>query len=231
MAITYANLITKIRNYTEVDSNVLTDAIVDEFILDTEAKIYRDVDADYNRKFVLSNFVAGKRYINLPIDLQVLRSVQHIASNGTRTFLEKRDNSFMGEFNPTDATGTPKYYSMWNESDGTQYISLAPVPSAGDQVQLNYIRYPEHLFSSNDTASVPEKKTSTYLSDKASDLLFYGCMVQAYGFLKGPMDMYNLYEKKYNQEIQAFTLEQTGRRRRGEYVDGVPRIKVPAPSP
>ena len=208
MAITYANLITKIRNYTEVDSNVLTDAIVDEFILDTEAKIYRDVDADYNRKFVLSNFVAGKRYINLPIDLQVLRSVQHIASSGTRTFLEKRDTSFMGEYNPTDATGTPKYYAMWNESDGTQYISLAPVPSAGDQ-----------------------KKTTTYLSTKAPDLLFYGCMVQAYGFLKGPMDMYNLYQNKYNQEIQAFTLEQTGRRRRGEYVDGVPRVKVPSPSP
>ena len=78
---------------------------------------------------------------------------------------------------------------------------------------------------------MPEKATSTYLSTKAPDLLFYGCMVQAYGFLKGPMDMYNLYQNKYNQEIQAFTLEQTGRRRRGEYVDGVPRVKVPAPSP
>ena len=60
MAITYANLITKIRNYTEVDSTVLTDAIIDDFILDTESRIYRDVDADYNRKFVLSNFVASK---------------------------------------------------------------------------------------------------------------------------------------------------------------------------
>ena len=231
MAITYANLLTKVRDYTEVDSNVLSDAIIDEFILDTEARIYRDVDADYSRKQVTSTFVAGNRYINLPLDLQILRSVQHIASDNTRTFLEKRDVEFISEYNPTDAQGTPKYYAMWNESDGTQYISLAPVPSAADSVQLNYIRYPEHLFSSNDTASIPQKSTSTYLSKKAPDLLFYGCMVQAYGFLKGPMDMYNLYQNKYNQEIQAFTLEQTGRRRRGEYVDGVPRVRVPSPSP
>ena len=46
MAITYANLITKIRNYTEVDSTVLTDAICDEFILDTETKISKAVDCN-----------------------------------------------------------------------------------------------------------------------------------------------------------------------------------------
>jgi len=43
--------------------------------------------------------------------------------------------------------------------------------------------------------------------------------------------MYNLYEGKYNSEIQAYALEQMGRRRRGEYTDGVPRIPVPSPSP
>ena len=65
MAITYSGLITKIRNYTEVDSNVLTDAIVDDFILDAEAKIYRAVDGDYNRKFVTATFQASNRYLLL----------------------------------------------------------------------------------------------------------------------------------------------------------------------
>ena len=32
MAITYANFLTQIRDYTEVDSNVLTDSIIDNFI-------------------------------------------------------------------------------------------------------------------------------------------------------------------------------------------------------
>ena len=29
--------------------------------------------------------------------------------------------------------------------------------------------------------------------------------------------MYNLYEKKYNEEVQNFALQQMGRRRRAEY--------------
>ena len=32
MAITYAAFLTQIRNYTEVDSNVLTDTLIDQFI-------------------------------------------------------------------------------------------------------------------------------------------------------------------------------------------------------
>ena len=33
MALTYAQLVTKIRNYTEVDDTVFTDAIINGFIL------------------------------------------------------------------------------------------------------------------------------------------------------------------------------------------------------
>jgi hypothetical protein len=43
--------------------------------------------------------------------------------------------------------------------------------------------------------------------------------------------MYNLYLKKYNEEIQAFSIQQMGRRRRAEFDDGVPRLEVPSPSP
>ena len=32
MAITHANFLTQVRNYTEVDSNVLSDSIIQEFI-------------------------------------------------------------------------------------------------------------------------------------------------------------------------------------------------------
>ena len=43
--------------------------------------------------------------------------------------------------------------------------------------------------------------------------------------------MYNLYKTKYNEETEAFALQQMGRRRRAEYDDGVPRVKIPSPSP
>ena len=231
MSITYSALITKIRDYTEVDSTVLTDAIVDQFILDAEAKIYRAVDGDYDRKYATTTFQASDRYLLMPDDMVIIRSVQHIASNGTRTYLEKRDNSFISEYNSTDATGTPKYYATWQESNGQQYIVLAPIPSASDSVQLDYIKYPEHLYSSNNAAVIPNQKTSTYLSVKAPDLLFLGTIIEALAFLKSPDTLYNTYQNRYNQEIQAFGIEQMGRRRRGEYDDGVPRIKIESPSP
>ena len=40
MAITHANFLTQVRNYTEVDSNVLTDAIIQEFIESVELDIW-----------------------------------------------------------------------------------------------------------------------------------------------------------------------------------------------
>jgi hypothetical protein len=45
------------------------------------------------------------------------------------------------------------------------------------------------------------------------------------------MDMYKLYEDKYNSALQGFALEQSGRRRRDEFQDGVLRIKINSQSP
>ena len=49
--------------------------------------------------------------------------------------------------------------------------------------------------------------------------------------LKGPMDMLQLYEQKYQTEVQKFGAEQIGRRRRDDYTDGEPRIPVQSPAP
>ena len=46
MAITHANFLTQVRNYTEVDSNVLTDAIIQEFIRNVELDVAGKVDYD-----------------------------------------------------------------------------------------------------------------------------------------------------------------------------------------
>jgi len=45
------------------------------------------------------------------------------------------------------------------------------------------------------------------------------------------MDMLQLYEKKYQTEVQKFGAEQLGRRRRDDYTDGEPRISVQSPAP
>ena len=213
---TYAELLQKIRDYTEVDSNVLTDNILDGIIENVEFKILRDVDSDNNRRYATANLITSDRFINRPAGLLVVRSAQIVDSNGSsepenREFLQFRDTSFMSEFNPTGATGVPKYYSMWDE----EKIVVAPTPDATYEIQLNYILKDPGLSATN---------TTTYLSLNFPDGLLYACLAEAYGFLKGPVDMLQLYDKKYGEAAQRFSIEQMGRRRRDEYQAGVPRI-------
>ena len=216
MAITYTNFLTQVRNYTEVSNTVLSDTLLDQFIRNTELAIAGAVDYDDLRKFSNSNFTADNRAVSLPGDLKYLRAVK-ITDSTTEIFLEKRDQTFIAEFNPTGSTGQPKYYAMYNDKN----IIVAPTPSSALPIQIQYVKNPPHFDST----------TSTMLSDQYENLLLYGVLVECFSYLKGPQDMYNLYKTRYDTELQAFALEQMGSRRRGQYTDGVPRTKVPAPSP
>jgi hypothetical protein len=217
MAITHSAFLTQVRNYTEVNSNVLSDSLINEFIRNIELDIAGKVDYDDLRKYATSNFTAGNRAVSMPSDVLILRSVQRIDSSGNREFLEKRDTSFISEFNGTGTQGTPKYYANYDDFN----IIVAPTPAAADTIQINYIKDPPNFTSTN----------NTFISTYQESMLLHGVLTEAFRFLKGPMDMYNLYEKKYNEEIQNFALQQMGRRRRAEYDDGVPRIKIPSPTP
>ena len=229
---TFAELLQKVRDYTEVDSNVLTDSILDSMIRDAELRIFREVDADYAREYATANLNINSPYLQLPNATSssgltstrravIVRSFlvyDSTQSPTTKEYLNKSDTSFKFGYNSTGTTGVPKYYANWKETT----LIMAPTPDAQYQVQLSYIYTPDHLSATN---------TTTYLSDNVPDLLFYATMMQAYEFLKGPMDMYKVYSDKYNVAIQSFALEQMGRRRRDEYMDGVPRVKIPSPSP
>jgi hypothetical protein len=213
---TYAELLQKIRDYTEVDSNVLTDSILNGIIENVEFKILRDVDSDNNRRYATANLITSDRFINRPAGLLIVRSAQIVDSNGSskpdnREFLEYRDVSFMSEYNPTGATGVPKYYSLWDQDK----IVVAPTPDATYEIQLNYILKDPGLSATN---------TTTYLSTNFPNGLLYACLAEAYGFLKGPVDMLQLYDNKYIEAVKGFSIEQMGRRRRDEYQAGVPRI-------
>jgi hypothetical protein len=156
----------------------------------------------------------------MPANFLVIRSLQVFSTTdqtGTRTNLEKKDTSFISEYNGAGSTGQPKYYANWDENN----VVVAPTPDQAYAVQLNYIVDPPHFDSS----------TTTFISIYQESMLLHGVLVEAFSYLKGPMDMYNTYKTRYDSEIEAFALQQMGRRRRAEYDDGVPRIKVPSPSP
>ena len=230
-----SGLKTQIRSYTETDSNVLSDSVLENIILNAQYRIFRDVPIDADRKQQLGNLVAGQESINAPAGCLFVRGIQVYDTAGSETtganrWVEKKDYTYLQEYQ--DVTGTsaaqghPKYYAMFGggtgESDTTSgRIAFAPVPNTTYRFRVHFNKMPDLLEGDN----------VNYLSMNFSNGLLYCCLSEAYGFLKGPIDMLTLYENKYKQEAQKFALEQTGRRRRDDYTDGTVRMKIESPSP
>ena len=223
MAYTLTNLQDDIRNYTEVDSGVLSTGVLNTIIKNAENRIYRESDSDDNRFYATSNLVIGSRYVTIPSDLRIIRYVQLKDSNNKQTFLEKIDTTFMAEFydTPGTASGLPKYYANWDAN----FWVVAPTPNAAYEITLAYIKQPTSLTDSSVSS------TGTYVSNKYQDLLLYGSLVEAYGYLKGPADMLQYYEASFRRAMQTYSIEQQGRRRRDEYQDGAVRTPLKSESP
>ena len=231
---TYATLTTAIRDYTEVDSNVLTSTITNDIIENAEFKILREVPIDAYKKQSIGNLVTGQNTINVPAKTLFIKGVQVYDSTsettGNNRWLEKKDESYLQEYVPSTESasrGQPKYYAMFGGATGVTdttsgRLFIAPAPDNTYIFKIHYEAIPDGLSSSN---------TTTYISQYFPNGLLYACLVEAFSFLKGPIDMLTLYENKYKQEVQKFAAEQLGRRKRDDYTDGTVRIPIPSPSP
>jgi len=232
--LSYSGLITQIRNYTEVDSNVLTTDTLESIILNAQYRIMRDVPIDADRKQQEGDLVVGQETINAPGGALFIRAIQVYdstsATTGANTYLEKKDITYLQEYIPsTESTkrGKPKYYAMFGGGTGdgdtnSGRMMFAPVPDATYKFRVHYNKMPATLASDN---------TTNYISLNFPNGLLYCCLAETYAYLKGPQDMLQLYENKYKQEIEKFGGEQIGRRRRDDYTDGTVRIPVNSPSP
>ena len=229
MAYTLANLQDDVRNYTEVDDSVLSNSVLDTIIKNTENKIYREADSDDNRFYATSNLVAGNRYVTIPSDLRFIRYAQLKNSAGDQVFLEKKNTSYMAAYYDTPATqsGFPKYYANWD----ADFWVVAPTPDSTYEITLAYVKQPISLTNTTTPTAAPAATNGTYVSNKYQDLLLYACLVEAYGYLKGPVDMLQYYAQAYQKAMQSYAIEQQGRRRRDEYQDGVIRTPLKSPSP
>ena len=241
---TYTTLTNAIRDYTEVDSSVLTTTVVDGIIMAAEMRINQELPMDADRKVQEGTFVVDKNTINSPAGALFIRGVEVFnVSNTTEagTWLEKKDQTYLAEYvgnltgqegdlTAQDVTGLPKYYAMFggattltDTTSGGLYI--APTPDANYKFRIYYNKYPTGLGSGSDGNS------NTYLSNYFPQGLLYACLVEAFGYLKGPMDMLTYYENRYKNAVQQFAGMQLGRRRRDDYSDGTVRIPVKSPSP
>jgi len=226
--ISYSDLRTNIRTYTEVDSSVLSDSVIENIVLNAEYRIFRDVPSDAYRTSTTGNLVTNQDFVNVPAGALFIRGVQVYDSTsvttGANIWLEKRDVTFLEEYvSANTSTGKPKYYAMkggatGNTSSTSGSILLAPVPDSTYEYQIHYNRIPDKLEATDNETN--------FISLNFPNGLLYAALVEAYAYLKGPMDMLQLYEAKYKEEVQKFGGEQIGRRRRDDYTDGTVRIGV-----
>ena len=225
---TYSELTTQILNYTEVSTSVLSSTITDDFIEHTENRIFRDIDLDVFKSHQTANLVTSNAFLSLPggatptpTSLGTVRTFQIYPASGTptRDFLEQRDISFMNEYWPDrTSTGTPKYWAWWDHNT----IYVAPTPDSAYNVELGITRLPTRLSSSN---------TTSWMGNNAPALLLYGCLAEAFKFLKGPAEMLQLYEQSYQRALQELVIEQQGRHRRDEYMHGALRTPLQSQNP
>jgi hypothetical protein len=238
-----------IRIYTEVSSTVLTGAILSRFIENAEFRIFYDVPSDNNRFVSEGTLALDDNTINVPglgtkgnTGTVFVRGVEVFNSTanteGKGTWLIKKDQTYLSEYTDRltgpegnltaqDVTGFPKYYAMFGGATGTSSTTsgalyLAPTPDAAYMHRIYYDMVPKSLVTAT---------SGTYVSQYFPQGLLYATLVEAYGFLKGPMDMLTLYENKYKQEVAKFAGVQIGRRRRDDYTDGTVRIPIKSPNP
>jgi len=246
---TYTTLKAAILAYTETDANVLTTTIVDQFIENAEFRIFYDVPIDAYRYVSEGGLAIDTNNINVAglgtkgnTGTVFVRGVEVFNSTanteGKGTWLIKKDQTYLSEYSDRltgpegnltaqDVTGLPKYYAMFGGATGTLDttsggIYIAPTPDLAYRFRIYVDKVPKSLAT---------QTSGTYVSQYFPQGLLYATLVEAYGFLKGPMDMLTLYENKFKQEVAKFAGVQIGRRRRDDYTDGTVRIPIKSPNP
>ena len=93
-------------------------------------------------------------------------------------------------------TGVPKAYAIFSDD----YFLIGPTPNSSFAVELHYFHKPESITTTTSGTS--------WLGTNAETTLLYGCLVEAYTYLKGDADLMGLYVQRYEDAIQR--LEELG---------------------
>jgi hypothetical protein len=219
--VNYADLVTAVSDYTE---NTFPTADMNTFIEQAEQRIYNTVQFPSLRKNVTGVTAPANKYLACPNDFLSVYSLAVIenynTANSNYTYLLNKDVNFIREAypNPTD-TALPKYYALFGpQSSNAAELTfiLGPTPDAVYTMELHYYFYPESIVTAG----------TTWLGDNFDTVLLYGCLVEAYTYMKGEQDMMALYDGKYKEALAQAKRLGDGLDRQDAYRSGQYRQKV-----
>ena len=194
MSFTYSSLKTAIEDYTEnTETTFVTH--MDDFIKLSEERILKNVQLELFRKNVTGTMTSSNQYLAAPSDFLAPFSLS-ITSSSVKDFLQYKDVNFVQSFNPNSATtGTPRYYATF---DITNFI-IGPTPDSGYTTEMHYFYRPASLTAAGDSGT-------TWLSENATLALLYGCLIEAYTYMKGEQDLMAEYEKRFGEAMVALKM-------------------------
>jgi hypothetical protein len=190
MAWTYTTLTQSIKDWTD-NSETTFVAEIPFFITNAEERIFKSIDLEYFRKNVSGELTSGNKFLSMPTDYLSSFSLAFIDASGNTNFLLQKDVSYIQEHTPggSSTTGNPKYYAPFDY----QNFIVAPTPDASYVAELHYFYRPTSI-TTVDTGI-------TWIGTNASDALLYGCLVEAYTFMKGEADIIKMYSDRYMESI------------------------------
>lgn len=210
MAWTYATLVQAIKDWTEYDETSFNQNI-NTFIRNCEERIVYAAQMEVFRKNVSGSCTGGNQYLAAPTDYLSPYSLS-ITVNGSKVFLLNKDVEYLQEYNPSGATGVPKYYAAFDVDN----FLLAPVPTDSYAAELHYYYRP---------ASIVDVGTS-WLGTYAEQAMLYGCLNEAYLFMKGEDALQQQYMNRFIESVSRLKNLGEGRENIDAYRDGLTRVKA-----
>ena len=209
MSFTFAELKTAIQDYTEYDeSGFVTNLPV--FIRQAEERILKNVQLSFFRKNATGLFSSGNKYLSCPADFLAPYSLSFINSSSEHVFLEFKDPNFVQTMNPNSSTtGAPRFYAQF---DVDNFI-IGPTPNGDFNAELHYFYRPASLTAGAESGT-------TWLSTNADVALLYGCLLEAYIYMKGEPDLIALYDKRFVEALTSLKIFGEAKEVTDEYMTG-----------
>ena len=212
MALTYAQLVVQIQDYTE---NTFTVTDINNFIQQAEQRIYNTVQLPALRKNDTGSLSTGNKYLTMPTDWLATFSLAVINTSNEYNYLLNKDVNFIRQSFPdtdSDFYGEPQYYAVF---DNATFI-VGPTPDANYSSELHYFYYPESIV----TAS------TSWLGNNFSSALLYGSLLEAYTYMKGEADVMANYKNRYDEAMLLLKQLGDGKDRQDSYRSGQVRYPV-----
>ncbi len=209
MTYTSTTLKQAIQDFVENDETTFVSNL-DNFIRNTEERLLKLVDLDYFRKNVSANMTASNKFLAVPADYLATFSLSFTKS-GANVFLLQKDVNFLQEYSPdSTVTGEPKYYGVF---DINNFI-IAPTPDQAYSTELHYYYRPASITTTN----------TSWFGDNAPDALLYGCLTEAYTFMKGEPSVIQMYEKRFVEAVTRLKMYAEGVENTDAYRVGLTRV-------